>query len=289
MAATGVTLSPKPSVLQSPNPHLLTHYSHSLSVYSSSSSSISTSRSQWLFPSLRFPSKLVKPSRFLAVAEQVKKEGLAEPKWADEERGFVGIGASDETKSRARPCELYVCNLPRDYGISQLLELFKPHGTVHSVEVSRDPETGISRGCGFVTMGSIPEAKSAIVALDGSYVAGREMRVKFSVEMVSGRKNVDALNSAPKRSIVFESPYKIYVGNLSWTVKPQHLRDFFSQFGTVLSTRVINDRKRGKIRAYAFLSFSTPDEVKAAIEANGLDFEGRVMAVREVVNQEPSP
>ncbi|KAK8953431.1 hypothetical protein KSP40_PGU015108 [Platanthera guangdongensis] len=35
-------------------------------------------------------------------------------------------------------------------------------------EVSQDPETGISRGCGFVTMRSIFEAKYAITALDGS-------------------------------------------------------------------------------------------------------------------------
>ncbi|ONK77927.1 uncharacterized protein A4U43_C02F12390, partial [Asparagus officinalis] len=32
-------------------------------------------------------------------------------------------------KELAKPCELYVCNLPR------LSDLFKPYGTVHSVEV----------------------------------------------------------------------------------------------------------------------------------------------------------
>lgn len=81
--------------------------------------------------------------------------------------GGGGVEASDAAKRRVRPCELYICNLPRNYDISHLLELFKPYGTVHSVEVSRDPETGISRGCGFVTMGSISEAKYAIAALDG--------------------------------------------------------------------------------------------------------------------------
>lgn len=197
-----------------------------------------------------------------------------------------GVGPSDEAKRRVRPCELYICNLPRSYDISHLLELFKPYGNVHSVEISRDPETGISRGCGFVTMGSISEAKSAIAALDGSNVAGREMRVKFSVDMVSGRKNVEALNSAPKKIFVFESPHKIYVGNLSWSTRPQDLREHFSQFGTIVSTRVIHDRKRGKNRVYSFISFATHDEVKVAIEADGSEFYGRVMLVREVVNEE---
>lgn len=113
------------------------------------------------------------------------------------------------------------------------------------------------------------------------------MRVKFSVDMVSGRKNVEALNSAPKKNFVFESPHKIYVGNLSWSTRPQDLREHFSQFGTVVSTRVLHDRKRGKNRVYAFLSFSTADEVKAATNADGSEFHGRVMLVREAVDADP--
>lgn len=39
-------------------------------------------------------------------------------------------------KGQTRPCELYVCNLPRSCDISELLEMFKPFGTVLSVEVT---------------------------------------------------------------------------------------------------------------------------------------------------------
>lgn len=95
------------------------------------------------------------------------------------------------------------------------------------------------------------------------------MRVKFSADMVTGRKNVEALNTAPKKDIVFESPHKVYVGNLAWSVRPEDLRGHFSQFGTVVSTRVLYDRKGGKNRVYGFLSFSSADELKAAIETSG--------------------
>lgn len=45
-------------------------------------------------------------------------------------------GVPKEVKAPVRRrCELYVCNLPRSCDIPQLLDLFKPHGTVHSVEV----------------------------------------------------------------------------------------------------------------------------------------------------------
>lgn len=36
------------------------------------------------------------------------------------------------------------------------------------LQISRNAETGVSRGCGFVTMSSVNEAKLAIAALDGS-------------------------------------------------------------------------------------------------------------------------
>lgn len=36
------------------------------------------------------------------------------------------------------------------------------------LQVSRSAETGVSKGCGYVTMSSIVEAKAAIAALDGT-------------------------------------------------------------------------------------------------------------------------
>ena len=40
-----------------------------------------------------------------------------------------------EWKNKSGPCELYVCNLPRSCDIPDLMEMFKPFGTIFSVEV----------------------------------------------------------------------------------------------------------------------------------------------------------
>lgn len=146
--------------------------------------------------------------------------------------------------------------------------------------------TGASRGCGYITMNSIPEARAAIAAIDGSDLGGREIRVKFSADMVPGRKNAEALTSAPKLGIIFESPHKAYIGNLAWSVRPEDLRAHFSQYGTIVSARVLYDRKAGKNRVYGFLSFSTAAELNAAVEASGSDFRGRTLLVREVTKRE---
>lgn len=219
--------------------------------------------------------------------EEETAVAVAEEEVEEEEAVDGGEGFPPEVvRTRARPCELYVCNLPRSCDIPQLLDLFKPYGTVISVEVSRDSETGISRGCGFVTMSSLFEAKSAISALDVSDFGGREIRVKFSIDMVSGRQNIVALNSPPKKDMVFESPHKAYVGNLAWSVRPEDLREYFSQLGTVVSARVLHDRKGGKNRVYGFISFSSADELKSAMGKSGEELQGRILLVREVVNRE---
>lgn len=190
-----------------------------------------------------------------------------------------------EWKTRTRACELYVCNLPTSCGLAELLEMVKPFGTVLSIEISRNAETGVSRGCGFVTMSSVNAAKVAIAALDGSDLGGREMRVRFSVDMNPKRRNPEALNSAPKKEIVYESPHKLYVGNLPRDVKPESLRNHFSQFGTLVSARVLHDRKAGKNRCYGFLSFSSAAERDAAMSLNGTGFLGRTIVVREGVER----
>ncbi|KAI3983936.1 hypothetical protein MKX01_023872 [Papaver californicum] len=164
--------------------------------------------------------------------------------------------------------------------------MFKPYGPIQSIEVSRNPETGISKGWSYVVMSSLAEAKAAIMALDGSDVDGREMRVKFSNAMIVKRVLEAAKKKKKKAStvMIFETPHKIYVGNLAWTVKPEELKIHFGQFGTVVSTRVLYDRKAGKNRVYAFLSFSSASEVEAAISgANGTELQGRKMTVRQVI------
>ncbi len=73
--------------------------------------------------------------------------------------------------------KLYVGNLSYDVSSSDLQDLFSPHGTVESVDVISDRETGQSKGFGFVAMSTAEEARAAIAALDGSQHAGRALKV----------------------------------------------------------------------------------------------------------------
>ncbi|CAN5743839.1 hypothetical protein BH23CHL2_BH23CHL2_11510 [soil metagenome] len=72
---------------------------------------------------------------------------------------------------------LYVGNLSFDTNEDALRQAFAAHGTVSSARVITDRETGRSRGFGFVEMDDDQAARSAMAALNGQELDGRELTV----------------------------------------------------------------------------------------------------------------
>lgn len=73
--------------------------------------------------------------------------------------------------------KLYVGNLPYSTSEEDLRSLFSQHGTVDSVAVITDRDTGRSKGFGFVEFSDDGEARSAIQALSGQEFNGRALTV----------------------------------------------------------------------------------------------------------------
>ena len=73
--------------------------------------------------------------------------------------------------------KLYVGNLPYSVTESALSDKFAAYGTVESVKLITDRDTGQSKGFGFVEMGSDSEAQATIDALNGTDYDGRPMKV----------------------------------------------------------------------------------------------------------------
>lgn len=74
----------------------------------------------------------------------------------------------------------------------------------------------------------------------------------------------------------------IYVGNLPFTTTSNELEELFSQYGTVTSASVINDRETGRSRGFGFVEMEDSAAAKSAIdELNGSDLGGRSLKVNE--------
>lgn len=83
---------------------------------------------------------------------------------------------------------------------------------------------------------------------------------------------------------------KLFIGNLSWDTQDDGLREFFAQFGNVISASVIKDRNTGRSKGFGFVEFETEEEAnKAKEEGNGKELDGRQIAVNEARPQEPRP
>lgn len=74
--------------------------------------------------------------------------------------------------------------------------------------------------------------------------------------------------------------YRLFVGNLPWTVSHQQLKVYFKDFGRVVNANVIFDKKTGLSRGYGFVSLSSlksvekiENEQKHVLEGNYLNIQ----------------
>ena len=80
---------------------------------------------------------------------------------------------------------------------------------------------------------------------------------------------------------------KIYVGNMSYEVQEDDLRQAFSEFGQVDSVTIIIDKYSGRSKGFGFVEMSSKEAGQAAIEGlNGKDLKGRALNVNEARPQE---
>jgi len=74
----------------------------------------------------------------------------------------------------------------------------------------------------------------------------------------------------------------IYVGNLSYNVRENDLREVIEEYGQVDSCKVIQDRETRKSKGFAFVEMAdAAAAAKVISELNGAEFDGRAMVVKE--------
>ena len=75
---------------------------------------------------------------------------------------------------------------------------------------------------------------------------------------------------------------KIYVGNLSYEVTEEDLRQEFVAFGEVTSVSVITDKYSGRPKGFGFVEMASKAEAEAAITGlNGKTLKERTIMVNE--------
>jgi len=76
--------------------------------------------------------------------------------------------------------QIYAGNLSYQMTDETLRDIFSQHGEVSSVKIIRYPDSGKSKGFGFIEMTNDDEADNAIQKLNGTDVLGRSIRVNVA-------------------------------------------------------------------------------------------------------------
>lgn len=73
---------------------------------------------------------------------------------------------------------------------------------------------------------------------------------------------------------------RLFIGNLSWGIRDEQLKEAFSKAGTVVSASVMVDRATGRSRGFGFVEMGSEEEAQAAIEMwHGKELDGRPLNV----------
>ena len=71
---------------------------------------------------------------------------------------------------------------------------------------------------------------------------------------------------------------KLYVGNLSYDITEDGLKEKFAEAGTVVAVDMIKDRDTGRMKGFAFVTMSNQEEAENAIKM----FNGKMLDNREL-------
>lgn len=166
----------------------------------------------------------------------------------NEKKVFVGhhIPRKDRDSKfdemKANFTNIYVKNIESEVTDDEFRELFEAFGDVTSASIARDPETGKSRGFGFVNFVKHENASTAVDDLNNKDFKGQALYVgraqKKSEREEELRKQHEAARQ--EKANKFQG-VNLYVKNLEDDIDDNELRDIFSTAGTVTSAKVMRD------------------------------------------------
>lgn len=195
-------------------------------------------------------------------------------------------------------CRVYVGNLAWEVSWMDLKDHMKQSGCeVTRADILASPD-GRSKGCGIVEFASADGAQRALL-LNDTELSGRQIFVREDREsgngggyytqkpggggggFGAGSKGSSGGGAPAHVSGGEKQNCRVYVGNLSWEVAWQDLKDHMRDAGEVVFSEVMTEGD-GRSKGCGIVEFSTPEEAKEACTTmSDTELKGRMIFVRE--------
>ncbi|KAK2807830.1 Protein phosphatase PP2A regulatory subunit B [Emmonsiellopsis sp. PD_5] len=166
----------------------------------------------------------------------------------NEKKVFVGhhIAKKDRQSKfeemKANFTNVYVKNVDTEVTNEEFRELFEKYGDITSASLSRDNETGKSRGFGFVNFVNHESAAAAVETLNDTEFKGQKLYVGRAQKKHEREEELRKQHEAAR--VEKASKYQgvnLYVKNLTDDIDDEKLRDLFIGYGNITSARVMRD------------------------------------------------
>ncbi|RYR23021.1 hypothetical protein Ahy_B03g068299 isoform B [Arachis hypogaea] len=184
---------------------------------------------------------------------------------------WASFGVGDRRPDAGPDHSIFVGDLAPDVTDYLLQETFRAnYPSVRGAKVVTDPNTGRSKGYGFVKFADENERNRAMSEMNGVYCSTRPMRIsaatpKKTTAFQQQYAPAKAMYPVPAYTAPVPPEYDmnnttVYVGNLDLNVTEEELKQAFMQFGDIVSIKV----HAGK--GFGFVQFGTRASAEEAIQ-----------------------
>ena len=161
---------------------------------------------------------------------------------------------------------LFITNFPPTADEASMRELFEKYGEIAEIRFPSLQFNTHRRFC-YVEFVLNQQAQSALDLNGHAFDDGLRLSVKLSDP-----------EQKQNRSGAMEERREVYVKNVNWSATENDLKDLFSKFGNVESTRIPRN-VGGSSKGFGYVVFSSPEEANAALALHDTDYRSRTLHV----------
>lgn len=147
----------------------------------------------------------------------------AQPDYSHPQLQDLSLGL--DSKTYAVMSRIYVGSINFELNEQHIRAIFSQFGYVKDISMTIDPETRRHKGYCFVEFEAPEAAHLALKYMDGTGLAGRQLRV--------GRPN--NYNSAMSAASIQQIPTRIYISNVNEHITEENISSIFEAFGALKS------------------------------------------------------